>query len=192
MNPMDLSGATKICLQESISGPTVAWGWSRIYIPELLRTSPNFSELLRTSPNFSEPPPQTVGHSPPPVLPQPRKYFSKYFSKTFCEKMKNTPTQICPLGTHEQQIFAFLFEAFPQEKMGGVFFKIARARARARARGGGPRASRAQNEGRPAQIAPFCIFSTFCIFGTSWCILCPCTHRPPAEPFDRGAQPAAW
>ncbi len=43
--------------------------------------------------------------------------------------MKNTPTQICPLGTSEQQICEFLFETFPHSKTGGVFFKIARARA---------------------------------------------------------------
>ncbi len=77
------------------------------------------------------------------------------------KKVENDPTQICPLGTHEQHIFAFLFETFPREKTGGAFFKIARERARARARARartGPRASRAQNEGRHAPIAPFRIF----------------------------------
>ncbi len=81
---------------------------------ELLRTSANFCELLRTSPNFSQPPPQTVGHSPPPVLPKSRKYFSK--NPKFSKKVENDPTQICPLGTHEQQISEFLFETFPREK----------------------------------------------------------------------------
>ncbi len=93
--------------------------------------------------------------------PQVQKIFSK--NPPISKKVQNDPTQICPLGTHEQQFFGFLFEAFRRGKMGGViFFKIARARART-----GPRASRAQNQGRPAQIAQGCIFSTFGIFGTS-------------------------
>ena len=78
------------------------------------------------------------------------------------KKVENTPTQICPLGTSEQQICEFLFETFPHENTGRRVFKDS-ARARART---GPRASRAQNQGRRAQIAPFCTFGTFCIFGT--------------------------
>ncbi len=38
------------------------------------------------------------------------------------KKVENTPTQICPLGTSEQQICVFLFQAFPHEKTGRQFF----------------------------------------------------------------------
>jgi hypothetical protein len=84
-----------------------------------LRRSTPFYAVLRRSTSDSQPPPQTVGHSPPPVLPNSRKYFSKI---QFFQKNKNDPTQICPLGTHEQQICDFLFEAFRRGKMGGVVF----------------------------------------------------------------------
>ncbi len=45
------------------------------------------------------------------------------FKKTWIfKKVKNDPTQICPLGTHEQHFFGFLFEAFRRGKIGGVIF----------------------------------------------------------------------
>ena len=39
------------------------------------------------------------------------------------KKVENTPTQICPLGTSEQQICEFLFETSPHEKTGRRFLR---------------------------------------------------------------------
>ena len=52
--------------------------------------------------------------------PSPENIFQN--SPGFSKKVQNDPTQICPLGTHEQQIFDFLFEASRRGKMGGVIF----------------------------------------------------------------------
>ena len=129
-----------------------------------LRRSTPFYAVLRRSTSDSQPPPQTVGHSPPPVLPNSRKYFSKI--QFFQKKIKMTPPRFVHWAHMSNKFAIFCSRLSVGEKWAAWFFKIARARARARARTG-PRASRAQNQGRHAQIAPFYIFSTFCIFGTS-------------------------
>ena len=115
MNPMDLSGTRRFFSQKCIFGPTVAWGVAWDIAHGLRTVCARFAHGLRTAC-------ARLAHGLRPARPQgPGSRFPKDFANTF-QKMKNDPTQICPLGTHEQQIFTFLFETFPRDKTGGAFF----------------------------------------------------------------------
>ncbi len=61
-------------------------------------------------------------NTPPPPPPPPAAPGS--------QKLKNTPTQMCPLDTYEQLICQFSFEVFPPGNQGGVFFQNESERAR--------------------------------------------------------------
>ncbi len=74
-------------------------------------------------------------------------------------KLKNSPTQMCPLDTYEQLICQFSFEVFPPGNQGGSFFSK-RKRARAHRTAG----LAAQNEVRHVQVAPFRTFDIFSIY----------------------------
>ena len=174
-------------------------GRSTPFYAVLLRSTPLYAVLLRSTPFYAvlratpNPRPRLLVTVLLQSSPTPENIFQK---SNFFKEIKMTPPRFVHWAHMSNKFAIFCSRLSVGEKWAAWFFKIARARARARGRVRGLRAPKIKAATLRLRHFTYSVhfvylahLSACSAFGAQRA--CLCTHRPPADPFDRGAQPAA-